>query len=85
MFERWQKLFFSKDSSSFINLVWKGCTIMHFDFFYCVHNVMQDISYYCCIEVCGEHSNIISSLSPLFSPETGTFTYRSLMFICPGR
>ncbi len=34
---------------------------------------MQDISYYCCIEVCGDQNDIISSFNSLFSPETGTY------------
>lgn len=34
---------------------------------------MQDISYYCCIEVCGDQNDIMLSLSSLFSPETGMY------------
>lgn len=33
--------------------------------------IAQDISYYCCVEVSGKQGDVISSVSPLFSSDTG--------------
>lgn len=45
-------------------------------------SIMQDISYYCCTEISGEQSNIVSSLSPLFSKETGKRSTYWTMYVC---